>query len=227
MDDAPAGPERQQDEAGTPAAEQPDADDPCGGSLEGCFSYDEMDDYIAAVLPMVAEYFETAYEGVPGPRDVVYIPNGRVARTACGSSGSDAYEYCTGDRTIYVGQDLVWAFYRHAGDAAPAVALAHEWGHHLQNVLGVPFARTRSQAIALENQADCVSGAWARYAESEGWLETDDDIGDVGTLMRLIGSRESRARDHGTTAERARAFESGFGEGITACNAYFPEAPIG
>jgi predicted metalloprotease len=203
------------------------AEDPCGGSLEGCFSYDEMAEYVNAVIPMVAQYFETHYEGVPAPRDIVYIPSGYTARSYCGVSNSQAYEYCTGDQTIYVGQDLIWAFYRQAGDAAPAVALAHEWGHHLQNMLEVPFARTQSQAIAFENQADCISGAWASYADDEGWLETDDDVADVDTLLQLIGSRESRSRDHGTSAERADAFESGFGRGIESCNAYFPDSPIG
>jgi hypothetical protein len=218
---------REPEPTSTPEPAETAAEDPCGGSLEGCFTYDEMDEYVDAVIPMVAQYFETAYEGVPAPRDIVYIPNGYSARSYCGVSTSEAYEYCTGDQTIYVGQDLIWAFYRHAGDAAPAVALAHEWGHHLQYMLDVPFARTQSQAIAFENQADCVSGAWASYADEQSWLETEDDVGDVETLLQLIGSRESRARDHGTSAERAEAFESGFDQGIESCNAYFPDSPIG
>ena len=211
----------------TPVPAQTVSDDPCEGSLEGCFTYDEMDEYVDAVVPMVAQYFETAYEGVPAPQDIVYIPNGRAARTYCGVSNSEAYEYCTGDRTIYVGQDLIWAFYRQAGDAAPAVALAHEWGHHLQNMLDVPYAQTQAQAIDFENQADCISGTWASYADEQGWLETENDVGDVETLLQLIGSRESSSRDHGTSAERADAFESGFEAGIASCNAYFPDSPIG
>jgi predicted metalloprotease len=107
------------------------------------------------------------------------------------------------------------------------VALAHEWGHHLQYMLGVRYGGTQAGAIAYENQADCVSGAWAQYADEQGWLETDDDIGDVETLMQLIGSRESRARDHGTSAERAEAFNLSYEGGIAACNAYFPESPVG
>jgi predicted metalloprotease len=185
-----------------------------------------MGECVSAIIPMVQQYFTTAYEGLPEP-EIVYIPNGRVARTYCGVSTSEAYEYCTANRTIYIGQDLVWAFYRQAGDAAPAVALAHEWGHHLQSMLGVRYGGTQAGAIAFENQADCVSGAWAQYADEQGWLETDDDIGDVETLMQLIGSRESRARDHGTAAERAEAFELSYEGGIAACNAYFPSSPLG
>jgi predicted metalloprotease len=82
-------------------------------------------------------------------------------------------------------------------------------------------------AIPLENQAACIPGASAQYADAQGWLETDDDNGDVETLMQLIGSRESRARDHGTAAERAEAFELSYEGGIAACNAYFPNSPLG
>jgi predicted metalloprotease len=211
----------------TATAEPPQtvSDERCGGSLEGCFTYDEMDEYVAAILPMVQQYFTTAYEGLPEP-EVVYIPSGRAARGYCGVSTSEAYEYCSADQTIYVGQDLIWAFYRQAGDAAPAVALAHEWGHHLQFMLDVPFAQTRAEAIAFENQADCIAGAWAQYADGQGWLE-DDDLSDIETLLQLIGSRESRARDHGTTAERSEAFELSYEGGIAACNAYFPDSPLG
>jgi predicted metalloprotease len=198
----------------------------CGGSLEGCFSYAEMDDYLDAIVPMVAQFFETAYPDVAGPRDIVYIPHGRAAASCGGYSDSMAYEYCTANQTIYVGQDLLWSFYRQAGDAAPAIGLAHEWGHHLQYMLNVPLARTASQSIKFENQADCISGAWARYADEQGWLETDDDIADIEVLLEAIGSSESSARDHGTPSERADAFYRAYEKGIEACNAYFPASPI-
>jgi predicted metalloprotease len=203
------------------------SDDKCGGSLEGCFSYDEMDEYLGDIIPMVQQYFETAFPDVPDP-EVVYIPDGRAARSYCGVSDSEAYEYCSGDQTIYIGQDLLWAFYNQAGDAAPAVALAHEWGHHLQFSEGVDYdGRSQAGAIAFENQADCISGAWAQYANDQGWLETGDDLSDIETLMEFIGARESRARDHGTTPERVEAFNSSYEDGISACNAYFPNSLVG
>ena len=196
-----------------------------GGSLEGCFSYSQMDDYLNAITPMVAQFFETSYPSVPLPR-VAFIPSGRAAREACGIGDSDAYEYCSADGTIYIGQDLLWAFYKQAGDAAPAIGLAHEWGHHLQSELGVPSARTAAQSVTYENQADCISGAWARYAGEQGWLEPKDDLQDVQTLLQDIGSREGPGRDHGTSAEREQAFNSAYDGGIAACDAYFPNNPI-
>jgi predicted metalloprotease len=194
-------------------------------SLEGAFTYYEMSDYLDAIAPMVAQFYEEEYPDIPDPK-LVYIPSGRATRGACGYSDSTAYEYCSGSGTIYVGQDLLWAFYDDAGDAAPAIALAHEWGHHIQNYRGVPFANTAAKSVEFENQADCLSGAWARYADEQGWLETEDDLDDVGRLMQFIGSSETSRRDHGTTAERSAAFESAYEDGATACNAFFPDEPV-
>jgi predicted metalloprotease len=153
-------------------------------SLEGRFTYAEMDQYLDAIEPLVQRFFDDEYPNLPDPC-LVFIPGDRATRTACGVSDGTAYEYCGGDQTIYVGQDLLWAFYRQAGDAAPALALAHEWGHHIQVMLGVPFARTSAQSVNFENQADCFAGAWAQYADDKGWLEREDDLQDIDTLMRL------------------------------------------
>jgi predicted metalloprotease len=192
-----------------------------GGSLEGCFTYDQMSEYMDVVTPMVAQFFQERYPNVAAPRNVVFVPRGQQAATACGSvATSESYEYCGANQTIYVGQDLIWEFYRNAGDAAPAIGLAHEWGHHLQVMLGLPQPRTAAQSVQFENQADCISGAWAKYADSNGWLESEDDVQDIETLLGLIGSREGSGRDHGTVAERSRAFDTGFGQDLQACNSY-------
>jgi len=194
-------------------------------SLEGAFSYDGMADYLDAVAPMVTQFFREQYAGIPDPR-LVYIPSNRLSRGACGYSDGWAYSYCAASQTVNVGQDLLWSFYRRAGDAAPAIALAHEWGHHVQYHRGVPFGRKASESVDFENQADCLSGAWARYADEQGWLETEDDLEDVGTLMQQIGSAETSRRDHGTTAERSQAFQLAYAGGAEACNAYFPDDPV-
>ena len=65
---------------------------------------------------------------------------------------------------MYVGQDMLWTFYEQTGDAGPAVGLAHEFGHHIQQSMGVPAPRTAEQSTRHENQADCVAGAWTRTA---------------------------------------------------------------
>lgn len=196
-----------------------------GGSLEGCFDLEGMGDYLDAVLPMIASYFDEEFADIADPRSVSYIPSTYAGRSECGVSNSFAYEYCPADQTIYIGQDLLWEFYDRVGDAAPAVGLAHEWGHHVQTSVGI-FPRNRAEAIQFENQADCISGAWARHAEEQGWLETDDDLRDVQLMMEEIASAEGPNRDHGTAEEREDAFRSGFDKGISACNSYFKETPL-
>jgi predicted metalloprotease len=212
--------------AATPQSSTTTVSSRCGGSLEGCFTYAQMDEYLDAITPMVEGFFQTTYPKVPLPRDLVYVPRGKGVRSACGISDSQAYEYCAGDRSIYFGQDLLWAFYRQEGDAAPAIGLAHEWAHHLQNMLDLPAFGIQSQSVKVENQADCVAGAWAKYADEQGWLEEKDDLADAEGLLLAIGSAEGPGRDHGTSTERLMAFQSALKGGITACNCYFPSSPI-
>ncbi|HLF77572.1 MAG TPA: neutral zinc metallopeptidase [Dehalococcoidia bacterium] len=197
------------------------------GSLEGCYSYSQMSSYLDTIEPLVAKFFQTQYTKLANPRDVVFVPTREARRSVCGGySDSFAYEYCPASRTIYIGQDLLWSFYRRQGDAAPVVALAHEWGHHVQSMLGVPFAGTNAESVRYENQADCIAGAFVQYAGGQGWLESDD-LGDVDGLLQAVGSREGRARDHGTAAERKQAFDLGFKSGAKGCNSYYPSTPVG
>jgi predicted metalloprotease len=189
-------------------------------SLEDRFGYNQMPQFLDAILPMVRQFFESEYPDLPAPRDVVLAPSGRAGRGACGVYDDQAFEYCGANQTIYIGQDLLWPFYSRFGDAAAAIAIAHEWGHHLQTRARVGFPNSNSQSVRFENQADCVAGAWARYADQQGWLERPDDLQDVDGLLVAIGARETSRRDHGTAAERRSAFNAGFARGLEACNQY-------
>lgn len=192
-------------------------------SLEGQFSYDTMDEYVNAVLPMITSFVEETWPDMPLPQ-VFYVPAGTTGRESCtDQSGrqarfsSSSYEYCPVDSSIYVGQDMLWEFYTETGDAGPAVGLAHEFGHHIQSQLRVPLGRMSS--VDIENQADCIAGAWTRYTDDVlGRLEYPDDIEDIETLFPLIGSAEGPERDHGTVNERAASFQTGFDNGVAACD---------
>jgi predicted metalloprotease len=204
---------------------------PAPVSLEGRFGYNEMREFLETVKPMVQAFFERQYPDAPAPRQIAFVPRGTVITSPCapggrrGSHDSEAYEYCPANASVYIGQDLLWAFFR-VGDAAPVVALAHEWGHHIQTVRNVSVPRSAAQSVAFENQADCLSGAWAAYAGERGWLERDDDLQDISGLLQAIGSRETRSRDHGTVAERSAAFRLGFDEGVKGCNTFVPSTPV-
>ncbi|MBK8978265.1 MAG: neutral zinc metallopeptidase [Planctomycetes bacterium] len=157
--------------------------------------------------------------------------------SACGVQGAAVGPfYCPGDSKLYI--DL--SFYRLLrerlgadGDFAQAYVIAHEVGHHVQNLLGTSRRvheqqRQRGEAAAndlsvrLELQADFYAGVWAHHASRRGLLETGDieealnaaaAIGD-DTLQRRAGGRvRPESFTHGTSEQRARWFRRGLETG--------------
>jgi predicted metalloprotease len=220
------------DRAAEPTSQRPRTQ-ATGESLEGKFRYETMDDYVNAVTPMITQWIEDTWRGMPLPSQVLYVPHGAsgpedcldpTGRAAVFTSGS--YEYCPAEQTIYAGQDILWEFYDRTGDAGPAVGLAHEFGHHIQVQVGVPSPRTADDSVRHENQADCLAGAWTQYTDQQGWLEYPDDIEDIDALFPLIGSAETLDRDHGTPEERNQSFQRGFAGGVRACESFYPSVSL-
>lgn len=194
--------------------------------MENCYGYKDMQDYGDMIIPMVEQFFDTTYADMPHPRKYVYVSKGETVSSACtGDSTDEAYEYCPADETIYLGQRSLWKLYSDAGDAAPAVGLAHEWGHHVQAVVGVPPAETSVGQISRENQADCIAGAWTAYADEQKWLNYPDDVKDIASLLKLIAQEES-GRDHGDLTERTDSLQLGIEYGLQGCNDFFPDSPV-
>jgi uncharacterized protein len=166
--------------------------------------------------------------------------------TACGLGQAAAGPfYCPNDERVYI--DL--GFYRllrerfHApGDFAQAYVVAHEVGHHVQNLLGtmekVDSARQRlSEAqnnaisVRLELQADCYAGVWAHTSDQmHQFLETGDlesalkaaaAIGDDTLQKQSQGYAVPETFTHGTSAQRIRWFRAGFDSGeLRACDTF-------
>lgn len=205
-----------------------------GGSHEGCHQYDEMPTYLTHILALISPMFDELYGATNRPANFYYVAANSSGPTACTTPegtpalyDSASYMYCGADQAIYTGQDMMWQLYAGIGDAAPAVAYAHEWGHHIQNIMGVPPSQDLTQSIQRENQADCISGAWLYYAELAGSLEYPDDLGDLQGLLQAIASAESDVyRGHGTLEERANSVDYGYNYGLRGCNQYFPDTPV-
>jgi predicted metalloprotease len=85
--------------------------------------------------------------------------------------------------------------------------------------------KSREDAIASENQADCVAGAWVRNISDSGRLEKGD-VRDLNRLLRAIASAEGPERDHGTHKERVASAQRGYDDGLAGCNKFFPDTPI-
>jgi predicted metalloprotease len=165
--------------------------------------------------------------------------------TACGSATSDVGPfYCPGDAEVYVDlsffQELQTRFGAEGGTFVEAYVLAHEYGHHVQNLLGTSDrVRTRrgatSDAVRLELQADCYAGVWANHATTTPTasgqpliknisqddirraLDAASRIGDDFIQRELGGGRVDESQfTHGTSAQREKWFTTGIQSGNPA-----------
>lgn len=199
-----------------------------------CYTKETMQRYINNVLPMVVQFFKTRYKAIPEPFHYYFIAEGqRMPMPLTCRDGNDSYfgdkdyAYCPSDHNIYLGQVIMWQLYDEDGSIAPAVGLAHEWGHNIQSWKHVqePAPKDHSANVKHENQADCVAGAWIQYADQQKWLGPED-FRNIARFIKDIASAESADRDHGTLEQRSNAISQGMKGGLEACNDYYPETPI-
>jgi putative neutral zinc metallopeptidase len=214
--------------APTPAADPKAPNTSCpGGKLDNCYGESQMGEFLQVGRQMVSEYL--SHIGVFSRPRLIYIPEWRSVNSACSGLiglNDSTYAYCPADNTVYIGQRSLWGFYRQYGAAAPIAGIAHEHGHYLQTISGVPDPKTFAETIQHEDQADCVAGDFVEYLRSLGDVEYPQDYRNLGDFLRAIGSREGPGRDHGTPAERVGTFERGFFGGLPACNRFYPNTPL-
>lgn len=161
------------------------------------------------------------------------------ADTGCGNATSVAGPfYCPSDQKVYMDmaffEELKQRFGAKGGDFAIAYVLAHEVGHHVQNLLGISgdvhnvqqgASETEANrlSVQLELQADFYAGVWAHYSEEHNqWLEEGDieealsaanAVGDDALQKKLQGEVVPDSFTHGTSAQRMASFRKGYAEG--------------
>ena len=162
-----------------------------------------------------------------------------VTQSSCGgASASTGPHYCSADATIYLDEtffeELTSRFGAKGGDVAQAYVIAHEVGHHVQNVLGLTerVARDGSNeaSIKLELQADCYAGLWAHSIKDLGVFEQGEIIeaidaaaavGDDRIQAKVTGRVSPETWTHGSSAQRVQWFNTGFNSGsLEACNTF-------
>ena len=166
--------------------------------------------------------------------------------TACGmGEAAMGPFYCPSDRKVYIDlgfYDELKNRFQAPGDFAQAYVIAHEVGHHVQNLLGISekIQRTRQRldaaqsnelSVRLELQADCFAGIWANHAERtrhlleqgdlEEALQAATSIGDDTLQKQTRGYAVPESFTHGTAEQRVRWFRHGWESGsMKACNTF-------
>ena len=156
----------------------------------------------------------------------------------CGFASSQVGpHYCPTDEKVYI--DL--AFFQElkerfgaAGDFAQFYVVAHEVGHHVQNVLGInDRVENREDSIRLELQADCLAGVWAYTAEQRGLLDPGDTqealgaaaaVGDDRIQQKTTGRVDPESWTHGSAEQRMKWLTRGMRDGDpAACDTFSGE----
>jgi predicted metalloprotease len=216
---------------------------------QGSAQPQDMEEFLTAVTTDVDAYWMKVFgdSGLPEPKvGYAWIPAGQTAASACGDEdgamGDTAAAYCPGDDTIYISQKFATDIYdgaldqalpgssqgygRTVGDFAVAYIVAHEYGHQVQDELGL-FQEYGQQVptMAFELQADCYAGTWAASAYEENRLE-DGDVQEALDAALAVGDFDAgNPAHHGTPEQRAEAWNSGFENGDpSACDSYLDPA---
>jgi predicted metalloprotease len=173
----------------------------------------------------VQRYWSTTISGYKVAETVFY--DGSVD-TGCGNASSAVGPfYCPSDRMVYIDLgffgELQSRFGARGGPLAEAYVIAHEYGHHVQNLLG----KLQTSSVATELQADCYAGVWARHATETGFITgiTKQDVGDALDAAAAVGDdriqpgSSPESWTHGSSAQRDHWFSVGYQTGKpSACD---------
>jgi uncharacterized protein len=182
-----------------------------------------------------------------GPQDLILFD--AATTTGCGNASSATGPfYCPPDQTIYMDvtfyDELRSRFGASGGPLAQMYVVAHEWGHHIQNIGGI-LERSQdgqtgptSNAVRVELQADCFAGAWTADAatvpddsgvpflqeptdaEIRDALDAAAAVGDDRIQQATQGQVSPHTFTHGTSEQRQRWFAVGYQQGAGACDTF-------
>ncbi|MCU1283013.1 MAG: YpfJ protein, zinc metalloprotease superfamily protein [bacterium] len=217
-----------------------------GGSCQGVTSQSDPAKFISCVVSNVQHFWQrelprrgTQYQ----PAHLVLFT--QATPSGCGTaSAATGPFYCPRDGKVYLDlgffRELSERFGARGGDFAQAYVVAHEYGHHIQDLLGIERRMRQAEAadrgqrnalsVRLELQADCFAGVWGHAAYDKGTvsrgeiaqaLDAAAAVGDDRIQKETEGSVHPESFTHGSAAERQRWFETGMTSGnLDACDTF-------
>jgi predicted metalloprotease len=226
-------------DGGAPPAQQA----PAGDSQAQDPAYRFVKVVLADTEDVWTAYFQRSGQAYEMPRLRVFRGS---EPTACGTGEAAMGPfYCPADRKVYIDlgfYDTLRERLGAPGDFAQAYVIAHEVGHHLQNLMGTTEKLDRARgrvseremntlSVRLELQADCFAGVWAKLSQrGKGWLEAGDieeglnaaaQIGDDTLQKRGSGTVVPESFTHGSSEQRVRWFRRGLDAGdLKACDSF-------
>jgi uncharacterized protein len=215
---------------------------------------DEMGSMISGILGEIddrwSEVFQAAGQSYTGPKIVLFRNATNGGRCGMAQSAMGPF-YCPPDRQIFLDtsffREVETRFHGCSGRACKFTAayiIAHEAGHHVQNLLGIIPRVTRLQQqagskaeanalqVKVELQADCLSGVWANREQKkrpdfleagdiDGALQTASAIGDDTLQRQSTGRVVPDSFTHGSAAQRKQWFMTGYQQGtVKACDTF-------
>jgi predicted metalloprotease len=195
---------------------------------------------IVGVVNSVQAFWRTR---VPDYRDTKTVFFTGSTQTGCGGATAEVGPfYCPTDATVYIDlgfyDELRQRFGAQGGPFAEAYVIAHEYGHHIQDLRGV-LRRSQdgstgptSSSVRVELMADCLAGVWAKGAVDTGFIESLSDadirdgldaaaaVGDDRIQSAVQGHVDSESWTHGSAESRQRWFLRGYENADNACDTF-------
>jgi predicted metalloprotease len=206
-------------------------------------------DFVRAILGDTEDTWGAIFQGAGRqyvqPRLVLYT--GSVQSACGGATSASGPFYCPGDQRVYLDLSFFDEMKQRlggGGDFAQAYVIAHEVGHHVQNLLGISAKVDQARgnisgasglSVRLELQADCLAGVWANQAQQRHhWLDPNDveqalntatAIGDDRLQRQAQGTVVPDSFTHGSSEQRVRWFRQGFQSGdLKQCDTFGAQA---
>ena len=216
-----------------------------GGALASLDPKDNEGQFVNAVTVDVQGFWADRFQAAGKTyNDTVTVLFTDQTQSGCGvASSATGPFYCPNDTKVYLDTaffDELSSRFGAPGDFAQAYVIAHEFGHHVQDELGIMDQVSQQQqsnpsnandlSIRLELQADCLAGVWGHSANQRGVLEVGDlqeaitaaqAVGDDRIQSETTGRIDRESWTHGSSDQRSRWLQRGFDAGnMQACNTF-------